>query len=226
MNIFEEQETYLWVTYSGFPHKPRNIHPLSLTDSQYLYSNMQQPQQHPELAPGTQTNARLCLLGDLGNSLLILQSTLMAGHLQVKEQFSPILVVHGACTRSDASGTELCQGQTCSPSPLASSPPSFHKSSPSLTLCQPPAKALQPKPILPSCSQRRMGYAAYAHMLSLLSFCPSSRHSGLLSASHPFMLHFPPSATRSLCPPVDPDCLSSTMQAASPPPSDRRTPTC
>lgn len=125
-----------------------------------------------------------------------------------------------------ASGTELCQGQTCSPSPLASSPPSFHKSSPSLTLCQPPAKALQPKPILPSCSQRRMGYAAYAHMLSLLSFCPSSRHSGLLSASHPFMLHFPPSATRSLCPPVDPDCLSSTMQAASPPPSDRRTPTC
>lgn len=101
MNIFEEQETYLWVTYSGFPHKPRNIHPLSLTDSQYLYSNMQQPQQHPELAPGTQTNARLCLLGDLGNSLLILQSTLMAGHLQVKEQFSPILVVHGACTRSD-----------------------------------------------------------------------------------------------------------------------------
>lgn len=188
---------------------------------------MQQPQQQPALAPRTQTNARLCLLGDLGNSLLVLQP-----YTHGRESSSKGAVFTHPCSmymghapvQTHTSGTELCQGQICSLSALARFPPSFHKSSPSLTV----SASLQQNHSSPSLSShpalREMHSCICLHVHSpfFLSF-KALRFSFCLT--HPFMLHFPLSATRPLCPQVDPDCLPSTMQAASPSPSDRRTPT-
>lgn len=86
--------------------------------------------------------------------------------------------------QTHTSGTELFQGQLCSPSALARSPPSFHKSSPSLTVCQPPAITVQPKPCLPFCSQR----VTLLHMLT----CSLSFLSVLLQGTQIFFLPHTP----------------------------------
>lgn len=84
------------------------------------------------------------------------------------------------------SGTELCQGQTCSPSALASSPPSFHKSSPSLTL----SASLQQKHSSPSLSSHPAHRGGW-DMLHMLT-CSLSFLSVLLQGTQAFFLPHTP----------------------------------
>lgn len=166
---------------------------------------MQQAQQQPALASGTQTNARLCLLGDLGNSSLVLQS-----YTHSRASSSKGAVFTHPCStwgvyqlrhrplalssaRDKSAHHQLWPGL-----PLPStSPPLAWQSSPDSR------KTLQTKPVLPSCSHRDA--LLHAHPPFFPSF-KALRFSFCLT--HPFMLHFLPL-------PPDP-CALRWIQIASP----------